>query len=353
MKETMSMECTWMENGPIYIGGPDRCGKTTLRAFLASHSRIAIPAVGSNMWTYFYGQYGDLGRPENFEHCLRDMLHYKHVHFLQPDPERIRREFWEGPPTYARLFALFLIHFAEREGKPRWGAQTGLIERYADQLFAAYPAAKIVHMIRDPRDRYEASLALWPNGKGRAGGATARWRYSVGLARRNQRKYPDRYKVVRFESMILQPEETLRDVCEFLDEAYEPAMLAMEGAPKHRTRMEQGLPDPAAQVSPVSTDFIGLFRQKISKRELAFMQMWAGREMRACGYAAEPLNFTPADWLRFASVEFPLNLGKMVAWRTWEAIQHHFPQRFGRQPGRRMILDASAVEGGSRETQPA
>ena len=50
---------------PIFIGGLDRCGKTTLRAFLVSHPNISIPAVGSNMWTYFYGQFGDLSDPEN------------------------------------------------------------------------------------------------------------------------------------------------------------------------------------------------------------------------------------------------------------------------------------------------
>src|SRR5512133_1603979 len=44
-----------IERGPIFIGGPDRCGKTTLQAFLSSHPNIAIPAVGSNFWTYFYG----------------------------------------------------------------------------------------------------------------------------------------------------------------------------------------------------------------------------------------------------------------------------------------------------------
>jgi hypothetical protein len=82
-----------METGPIFIGGPDRCGKTTLRAFLVSHPRISIPAVGSNMWTYFYGQYGDLSQKDNFERCLQAMLQYKHVHLLRPDPERIRREF--------------------------------------------------------------------------------------------------------------------------------------------------------------------------------------------------------------------------------------------------------------------
>ena len=41
---------------PIYIGGPDRCGKTLVAALLGSHSRIAIPIVGSNLWTYFDGQ---------------------------------------------------------------------------------------------------------------------------------------------------------------------------------------------------------------------------------------------------------------------------------------------------------
>ena len=147
-------------SAPIFIGGLARSGKTTLRAYLHSHPNIAIPAVGSNMWTYFYGQYGDLGNNENFERCLSDMLHYKHVAFLEPEPDRIRQEFKQGPATYAHLFSLFLVHFAMRENKPRWGVQTGLIERYTDRIIASYPGAKIIHMVRDPRDRYAGSLQL-------------------------------------------------------------------------------------------------------------------------------------------------------------------------------------------------
>jgi len=339
-----------MPGGPIYIGGPDRCGKTTLRAFLASHPRIAIPAVGSNMWTYFYGQYGDLGRGDNFERCLNAMLHYKHVHFLRPDPARIRREFRQGPPTYARLFALFLIHYAERMEKPRWGAQTGLIERYADHIFAAYPDARIIHMIRDPRDRYEASLARWPDGKGRVGGATARWLYSVGLAQRNLRRYPDRYLVVRFESMVAEPDATVRRVCQFLGEAYSPALLSMDGAPKHRARLEQSAGEAAEPQCPVSTDFIGQYRGAISPRELAYMQMWARKPMREYGYALESLALSPRDWLHVAAIGFPLNLARMLAWRTLEYGQQHFPQWFGRRPGRRMFVNP--VEQGNAEQEP-
>ncbi|HEX6230469.1 MAG TPA: sulfotransferase, partial [Actinomycetota bacterium] len=323
---------------PVFIGGLDRSGKTTMRAFLASHSNISIPAVGSNMETYFYGRFGDLARPGNLEACLDAMLRYKHVRFLDPDPERIRREFRAGPHTYQRLFSLFLIHHAEREGKPRWGAQTGLIERYADQLFEAYRGVKVIHMVRDPRDRYEASLALWPDGRGRAGGATARWRYSVRLAERNLRRYPDDYAVVRFEDLVTRPEEVLRRVCAFLGEAFVPEMLAMPGAPKHRDLLAAGS-GRASGDGPLSSAFIGRFRGTVPPREIAFIQLHAGRLMRAHGYRSDPLGLSASEWARFAVIDWPNQLCRMLAWRTVEALQQRFPTIVRRRPGARMIVD--------------
>jgi len=311
--------------GPIFIGGPDRCGKTTLQAFLVSHPNIWISAVGSNMWTYFYDRYGYLGKPANFERCLRAMLHYKHVKFLQPDADRIRRDFACGEATYARLFALFQQHCAERAGKPRWGDQTGLVERYAGQILAAYPGAKILHMVRDPRDRYEASISLWPKGKGRAGGATARWLYSVRLAKRNLQRFPDSYMIVQFEKLIGETEKTLRRVCEFLEEEFTPAMLTMEGAPAFRDALEKNAKG-ATRHSPLSTDFIGGFRSKINKRELHFMQLYAGREMQEFGYQLEPIRFSAGDWLFFSLFDFPANLARKLAWRGVEAAQQAFPR---------------------------
>jgi hypothetical protein len=322
--------------GPVFIGGLDRSGKTTMRAFLASHPHIAIPAVGSNMETYFYRRYGDLAEPANLERCLGAMLRYKHVRFLQPDPERIRREFAQGPATYERLFALFLMHFAEREGKPRWGAQTGLIERYADQLFAAHPGVRVIHMVRDPRDRYEASLALWPGGNGLAGGATARWRYSVGLAERNRRRYPEGYLVVRFEDMVREPERTVRNVCDFVEEDFDPAMLRMPEAPKHADMLREGA---ASSETPLSERFIGRFRGRIPPRELAFMQLHAGRMMRRHGYDPEPQHLSWRDRAAFVGYEWPRQAARMAAWRGVEELQERFPTRVARVPGSRMIVE--------------
>jgi hypothetical protein len=325
--------------GPIYIGGLDRCGKTTMHAFLTSHPSISIPAVGSNMWTYFYGRFGDLSRPENLKRCLDAMFTYKHVVFLGPDRARIEREFAAGPRTYARLFSLFLIHHAEGEGKDRWGAQTGLIERYAERLFEAYPGLKVVHMLRDPRDRYQASIEKWPDGRGRAGGAVARWNYSLKLAEQHQARHPDDYLIVRFEDLVTDTEATVRRVCDFLDEPFVEAMLTMQEAPTHRRRLMGDIPGRVQ----LSAEYIGRFRSGVPRLELAYIQDKAGVGMRRHDYQSVPVEMSPAERVRYKLIESPNQTLRRLAWVTVERAQQAAPRLVPRRPGSRMIVaDASS-----------
>jgi hypothetical protein len=327
---------------PIFIGGPDRCGKTLLAAILGSHPEIAISAVGSNMWTYFYRQFGDLGDDTNLDRCLAAMLRYRHVRFLEPDLDRLRRDFVAGQRTYARLFALIQQQLADRQGKPRWGDQTGLVERYADEIMAAYPGARMIHMVRDPRDRYEASLALWPKGRGRVGGASARWRYSIDLGERNRQRYPARYLMLRYEDLVTRPEETIRRVCEFVDAPFAPEMLELRGMPTYRAKLEASVReaggDPEAPGALISPAFIGGYRGRIAPRELAFMQGRLRAHMRAHGYQLDRIPFSLPERLRYALVDLPLNLARMHGWQRLEAVQHRLPGWFGRTPVRAKVL---------------
>ena len=326
-----------MNKGPIFIGGLDRCGKTTLRAFLVSHPNVSIPAVGSNMWTYFYGQFGDLSDPANFERCMEAMLHYKHVRFLKPDAEEIRQAFRQGPASYARLFGLFLEQHAKREGKPRWGEQTGLIERYIDRVFETFTDGRMIHMIRDPRDRYVESLKMWPNGKGRAGGAVARWLYTTVLARRNLKKYPQQYLTVRFEDMVQAPEKTLKAICQFIGEEYVPEMLEFVGAPDHRAKMMSNLKG-NPNGSPLSDEHIGMYRKGLPKDELAFMQSMARASLREYGYELEPIRFTFFERIAYLFWQWPANFIRMIAWLGIEYFQQNYPQTFGRKPAAKMVV---------------
>jgi len=322
---------------PIYIVGLDRSGKTTMRAFLSSHSQIDIPAVGSNMWTYFYQRFGSLDDAANLAQCLAEMSRYKHVRFLEPDFARIREEFARGPATYARLFSLFLVHHADREGKRRWGAQSGLVEQYADEMFAAWPGLKVIHMVRDPRDRYEASLAKWPDGRGRAGGAAARWRYSIRLAERNIRRYPDGYFIVRFEDLVTSTNATVRTVCEFLGEQYEPAMMALGAATDFRGSLGSGAVHDEGPT--LSSEYLGRFRGRIPETELMFLQLHLGQAMRRHGYPLEHIELSARSRATFAALQWPSNYARYVAWSAAETAHRRWPRRLGHQPGRRMRIE--------------
>jgi hypothetical protein len=271
------------------------------------------------------------------------MLHYKRLLLLKPDPERIRREFWQGEPTYARLFALLEEHYAEKLGRPRWGDKSLNTERYTEPIFAAYPHARLLHIIRDPRDRYASVITRWKVSRGGVGGGTAMWLSSINFAKHYQKKYPGRYKVIRYESLVYQPEGTLREICAFIGEEYTPLMLTMKGAEMFR---DEGGNSSYGQHEPgrISTKSIGRFRQVLSKRQIAFMQKFAGAEMLAYDYPLENLRLSPGDQFSFFLVDIPFNLTRMAVWRLREAYLNQAGRTL---PGYRIVADPEVLKAGA------
>ena len=290
--------------GPIFVGGAGRSGKTLVRWILTSHPRIVVTRR-TEMWPRYYERFGDLGSPNNLERCLRAMLGRPQIATLEPDLERLRRDLRQGSATYARLFSLINEQYAERCGKPRWGDQTGLVERFADEIMSAYRGARIVHMVRDPRDRYEALRRRGRRRPGAAGKSTADWLTSVSLAQRNLERYPGSYKVVRYETLVARPEGTIREVCDFLGEGFDRAMLTLSGVSRYdeeRAASPDGI--------PITGAFVGRYRDSIPRSDLAFIQATAAKQMVAFDYHPDPLLLTSSERMRYAASR-PLSLARM------------------------------------------
>jgi len=260
------------------------------------------------MWTDFYNRYGDLTDLANFERCLQAMLDKKAISVLLPDEDRIRREFLQGERSYPRLFELFHQHFAEKHGRRRWGEQEALIERYADPIFQAYPAARIIHMIRDPRTQYGETLQS-TNVRvrlGKVGSKCGLWQYSAELAHRNRSHHSGRYMVLTFEYLMTDPERALRDVCKFIEEDYFPAMITFDGTIRFSAGKDadplpsQGWPDSRIKQGFSSPGILTI-------REIRFIETVVRREMAENGYDETHVRFSVFDQFLYY-FELPFNL---------------------------------------------
>ena len=320
-----------MERGPVFVAGLERSGTSLLYALLASHPNIAMTRR-TNLWRHFFNQHGDLADLENLDRCLATMRRYKRLAVLNLDFARLRREFLAGERTYPRLFALLEGQVAERMGRSRWGDKSLHTEHHADDIFAAYPGARILHMIRDPRDRYASSYARWKVRRGGVGAGTGEWLASARLARRNERRHPDRYLIVGYETLATEPEASLARICAFIDEPFTRGMLSMEGAPEFRQGGNSSYGKRDAGI--ISTGSIGRFRDVLSPRQITFIQMLAGREMTSFGYEPEPVSLPLGQGLRLALFDVPVESAHLIVWRARERVR----DRTGRPlPGYRLI----------------
>lgn len=104
-----------------------------------------------------------------------------------------------------------------------WGDKTPTYLGHLPILREAFPAAKFLHIIRDPRDRASSVRKAWG---GDALIVSENWREGVGRAMRIGRALgADAYHEIKYESLLAAPEQELRAVCAFLELAFDPAML--------------------------------------------------------------------------------------------------------------------------------
>ena len=93
----------------------------------------------------------------------------------------------EQSPTVGVFLSRLLDDYARKQGKPRWAEKTPGNIIHAERLFDLWPNAKLIHIVRDPRDIFASRrqakkwddpdyfAELWCSffGRGREGQASA------------------------------------------------------------------------------------------------------------------------------------------------------------------------------------
>ncbi len=211
-----------------FVVGCGRSGTTLLRAMLDAHSELAIPGESHFLTEVIENRRrydGDGGFAT--ERFVADLVESERFLLwgLPPDDLQCALASSEALDLAGAIRVLYDL-YAERHGKQRYGDKTPNHVLNIPLLTDLLPEACFVHLIRDGRDVALSLIEVPHWGPTDVGTAALRWRQFVEAGREGARQIePGRYIELRYEELVLSPEEPLRRVCDLVGLRFEPAML--------------------------------------------------------------------------------------------------------------------------------
>lgn len=262
----------------IFIGGCSRSGTTFLGSLLGNaEGAVTTPESQFKGDVYRAVRRGQLAgdASEILEAIGR---HWRFRLWGSPLPSGL-----EGVDADVASVVLETVKaYAVTNGRPApicWIDHSPDNTRHAPWLLESFPGPRIVHLVRDGRG-VAASLTQMDRGPNSAIKAAKLWVHTVGIGLAMESAFPERVARVTYETLVREPEETIRGICEFTNLAYLPRMLKGDGftVPEY-TREHHELVG-----TPPSTVRADRWRDTLKSREIESFESIAGPMLEALGY---------------------------------------------------------------------
>ncbi|MEL6479402.1 MAG: sulfotransferase [Pseudomonadota bacterium] len=246
-----------MTASPIILYGALRSGTTVFRQMLGAHPNLHNPGEADYLFDTLHQ--GPDGWRYDLDALTINRVFVDHGIKLPESAEQMSGQ---------ALLADFLGQFAAR-GE---GDLVLAIHRHIDKVAALLPEARVLHLLRDPRDVARSCIGMgWAahpyfGVDGWLGTERAWDKAAPGLAGM-------RVLSLRYEDLIRETPERLSEVCSFLGHAFDPQML------RYHERTTYGPPDPG---------LIEQWRRKMPPDEAALVEGQVGNLLEDRGYAPGP-----------------------------------------------------------------
>ncbi len=297
----------------IFIGGVPRSGTTLMRMVLLKHSRVAIADENhflGHPWPWLDRSWspervGSLDTDDDVRHLV-DRIYsdgFQRGTWFRGQSglwrwtarkiprDDLERRLLAGERSPRGVFRVLMEAYADSRRRAVIGEKTPAHFRHVDTLLDWFPDARVIHMIRDPRAVYVSEVKrrtaipdtlpyrllarVPPAMRALILVQVARtWAEAVNHHRRNARRYPDRYRLVRFEDLVREPEQVVADLCRFLGVAFEPVMLQQKVVSKGDRIGEVGFDAGAAD----------RWQQAITPRDRRWLERLLGGRIDELGY---------------------------------------------------------------------
>lgn len=297
-------------NTPIFIVGANRSGTTLLRLLLNAHPRIAIPEE----LVYFDSNLAGTPIEEWRTPNISPSTYHQFVEaFLDDNPSLfdtisradLKRRILSAPNRDLRHpYVTALQAWADAQNKPRWGEKTPGNLFYVDVLVEMFPQARFLYVARDPRAGVASmqNVSFFPDDV--IPNALIRRKFATeGFSLLSRSVPSSQWTTVRYEDLVTDPEQILRNVCDFLGEAYAPGMLAFHYEAQRFMKEEASASFNAAATQPISASQVDAWRDRLGAADVAMIESICAEEMQRHDYQPEAGPPSARQWLRVRAWE--------------------------------------------------
>jgi hypothetical protein len=242
----------------IFIVGLSRTGTTLTRTILNSSDEVSLGGesmffgdrrkLGLSLRDGYRDKFagiGDLTSDEGAENVLDYIYEIQQDNFWSKIARRVpRAEFRQrllATDRSDRALLDLALSFYARPDQIR-GEKTPSHIYAVPTLLDWFPGARVIHTFRDPRAVYVSNKRKYENRKLPRLSELARraqlpfelyasldvmlnWKRAIRLHHEYQRRFSDRYYLLKYEDLVRTPEECLRELCRFLGIQYQESML--------------------------------------------------------------------------------------------------------------------------------
>ncbi|HAA15852.1 MAG TPA: hypothetical protein DCE41_30730 [Cytophagales bacterium] len=269
--------------------GSGRTGSTLLAKLLNRHSALFLPPEQRALpyilmiwytqprltWEQFCGKAIRKLREGNNGWALNEESYdrlYKVVSQL-PSEQHSPLAFYEH---------MVATQVPEDQAPQGYGDHAPLMTYFAPLIAQAFPEAKFIFMVRNPWDvvysyrRMEGAEEQDPRR------AAERWAHSIRMYQRMRRRFPNRIHLVRYEDLVLNTENTVTALLDYLGYAVEPNIFT-EAEPQVELN-PQGHSFQHNIQKPIFTSSVGKGKEKLTATELKTVEPIIMKGAQQMGY---------------------------------------------------------------------
>ena len=271
---------------------------------LNSHSRIGIPDELVYFRNSFAGHSFDEWRDpqisgEDFQKYVCSFLERNQEVLAPLSVSNLKKEILNSDETDFRWpYSLTLEEWAAAHGKARWGEKTPGNLFFVGVLIDMFPNARFIYLMRDPRAGVCSMMKTSMFRSGAIINAMNRRKYMTEGLSGLQKSVPEtQWTLVKFEDLVQSPESTLRRVCTFLDEDFEPRMLEFHRDAGQYMKERAVNQFNQAATRPIAPEKVETWKAELSPVQISEVEWVCRDQMVRHGYELEQLELPL--WRRF------------------------------------------------------